>query len=68
VQLSDAELITLAACAVIPRLIQRVIHPADEFLHLRARQAGGTIVAQRFSGVENSLVGTLKFFHGAVAF
>jgi hypothetical protein len=29
---------------------------------MRDHQAGGTIVAQRFSWLENSLVGTLKFF------
>ena len=50
------------ARTAIPRLIQCIIHSPNELLHLREHQAGGTIVAQRFSGVENSLVGTLKFF------
>ena len=30
--------------------IERLVHSPDEFLHLREHQAGGTIIAQRFSG------------------
>jgi hypothetical protein len=37
------------SCPVSPRLIQCLIYPADKFLHLREHQAGGTMIAQRFS-------------------
>ena len=53
---------------LIPGFVKYVIHAPDKFLHLREDQAGGTIVAQRFSWAENSLTGTLKFFQESRCF
>jgi hypothetical protein len=55
------------AGAIFPRTFQCGVHPADEFPGLLGGQAGGTIVAQRFSGLAISLVGT-QLFQGTVAF